>query len=312
MAFSHFLARLTGGHLRPNRRQFSSISGQVETLEQRAVLTELTGHAGGQFWNPGSNSDAASSPVTTGMETNQITFGSADFDTPPSSLSFVPAATLDFEVGQVVSLGSLTFFNGIVGWGTAIDSIDLNVSIDFNEPLGISQQIFQIPLGILNTLNTGDPIADSDSVSLTPGTTVGTFTAADGSEYALELVGFGVPNQGEADSQLVAQENSSASIELLVRIVPSGSDIPFIQKSEFQTSDEEPAVIAFSSNPLDFQDTLTIDDSEEVLTQAEDDGLESDNVGDDLDDATNLQDTEPIVDDPLDTSLLTLDDTQPK
>ena len=267
MDLSRLLPKFFSGRHRPIRRKYSSFSLHVEILEQRSVLTEFVGTSVAMFLNPGSNTPIASSPVTTGIGTRQITWGDTSFGTPPSGLTFVAASNFDIEAGALFSLGSLTFFNGISSCGTMIDAIDFSLSADFSLPSEVGRQTFTLPFDILNTPNLGDPVADADSVFLTPNFFVNSFTAPDGSQFALVLDGFGTGDGTRTTNQLSAQENASTSTELMGRFIQIANVLGKNYQG-FIVDGIEPAVVSSSDGTPDFNENLPLNTNDDELSLA--------------------------------------------
>ncbi len=208
-------ARITGRTVNPQHRRRSTPIG-VERLERRQLLALFGGTPSAVFLNP-----VPSSAVITGVGTSSIAWGDATFGTPPSSLNFSAASNFDVDEDQVFSLGNLTFFNGTIAVDTGIDAIDFRVTANVATPSGVGPQDFSFRFDIINSPNTGDPIGDSDSVFLPSGFFSRVFTTPDGSQFTLELVGFGsVSGSGYSTiSQFFVQESASASAQLLGRFV---------------------------------------------------------------------------------------------
>jgi hypothetical protein len=113
------------------------------------------GQVTGNFTNP-----QPSTAITTGVGTSNFTWGTGD----PSSLTFVGEA-FDTTPDTVFKLGTLIFRNGTIPLSTGADSVDFNALVNFTN---IPEKNFTLttPFTLVNTLNTSDPIASADFVSL--------------------------------------------------------------------------------------------------------------------------------------------------
>ena len=132
----------------------------------------ISGQYVGTFINP---LLTGSSSVTTGIGTDSITWGvpcdgvtncftSPGGITPPSSLIFT-ALPFVTEIGVPFVLGDVDFYNGTVMPGTDISGITL-----FLDGMQITPTLFagsdSREISIVNTPNTGDPIASADRVAI--------------------------------------------------------------------------------------------------------------------------------------------------
>lgn len=113
------------------------------------------GNVTGSFTNP-----LPSSAVTNGVGTSMFSWGSGD----PSSLSFTGAA-FDTEPDTVFKLGTLTFSNGKILDGSEANSVTFNSLVNFDN---VPEKNFTLSsvFNLINTLNTDDPVASADQVSI--------------------------------------------------------------------------------------------------------------------------------------------------
>ncbi|MEB3260043.1 MAG: choice-of-anchor K domain-containing protein [Cyanobacteriota bacterium] len=134
------------------------------------------GNISGTFSNP-----TPSSAVITGAGTSTLGWGSGD----PSSISFA-GLPFDTQPGEVFNLGRLTFYNGSILSGTGADAALINLAFNF-ENIPEKNTVKQFSLAINNTLNTADPIASADSVTLSD---FGyTFNVLEGRSASVSLLG---------------------------------------------------------------------------------------------------------------------------
>lgn len=182
-----------------------------------AYAIPISGQYVGTFINP---IPTSSSTVTTGIGTDSITWGipcdgvtncytSPGGITPPSGLTFraLPFVT-DIDVPFV--LGEIDFFNGTIMPGTEITGVTL-----FLDGMQITPSLFagsdSRDISIVNTPNTGDPIASADRVTIpnaffpaanafgvlesqsATAIILGQFTQSSPDQLDLNILGFGEP-----------------------------------------------------------------------------------------------------------------------
>ncbi len=138
---------------------------------KKATVGKVTG----TFTNPSPNS-----AVTNGVGTPAFSWGSGD----PSSLSFAGAA-FDTKPDTVFKLGTLTFHNGTILSGSGADSITFNALLNFDN---IPEKNFTLSsvFNLVNTLNTNDPIASADQVSI--GSWGYTFNVLEGNTASVDVL----------------------------------------------------------------------------------------------------------------------------
>jgi hypothetical protein len=142
------------------------------------TMTRATvGEDSAVFFNPMPQPSA----VLSGVGTNSFSWGSDD----PSWLSFT-GGDFDTTPGIPFDLGILTFHNGSIPTGTGADGIYFDVSIDFDN---VPEKDFDLLtyFSIVNTLNTDDPIASADYVTI--GDYGYTFNVLEGGTASVHLLG---------------------------------------------------------------------------------------------------------------------------
>jgi hypothetical protein len=138
------------------------------------TMTKATvGTTSGEFNNP-----SPSTAITTGVGTNTFSWGSGD----PGSLSF-SGATFDTAPNTAFTLGQLTYHNGSISSGEA-SSVHFTTSIHFDN-VPEKDFDFHTTFTIINTPNTGDPVADADVVSI--GNFGYTFSVPEGGTSTVDL-----------------------------------------------------------------------------------------------------------------------------
>lgn len=140
-------------------------------------MTKATvGSTGGKFDNP-----APATAVVSGVGTNSFAWGTGD----PSSLTFAGSA-FDTKPDTVFKLGRLTFHNGTIASGTGADKVDLTLDIGF-DPVPEKNFKLKSTMNIINTLNTSDPVASADTVTI--GGFSFTFNVLEGQTASVDLMG---------------------------------------------------------------------------------------------------------------------------
>ena len=179
----------------------------------------IVGSSSGVFINP----TGPPGMVTTGVGTDSFAWGvpcdgvtncftSPGGITPPSSLSFA-GASFSTSTETEFKVGDLSFFNGTLFPGTQADAVVLDISLAFTTPTGLNETLL-FDLVLVNTPNTGDPIASADSVFLPSTFPTSTFNVA-GIEHTLAIT-FGDTTGGgfsETD-QLFALESQTVTGEI--------------------------------------------------------------------------------------------------
>ncbi len=108
--------------------------------------------------------------VCTGIDTNSITWGSPASGSAPGSLS-VAGTNFSTTFDLPFVIGTLSYFNGSTFLGTELTGADLSLELTVDIPdLGIDDLVLNSLRGVTinNTLNTSDPIASADFVTIAP------------------------------------------------------------------------------------------------------------------------------------------------
>ncbi len=181
----------------------------------------VAGSSSGTFENP----VGPSGMVVSGVGSSNFSWG---IGIPPSSMSFA-STSFSGQTDDVFSFGQLNYHNGTIALGTEATAVDLNVMLSLTAPSGVNTN-FIYNLGLINTLNTGDPVASADYVYL-PTTIPDNFFTVAGINYTLEFLGFGtISGSGFSTvDQFHILEGQNASAQLLGRITavePNGVPEP--------------------------------------------------------------------------------------
>ncbi|NEQ29919.1 MAG: hypothetical protein F6K04_02770 [Leptolyngbya sp. SIO4C5] len=185
--------------------------------------TSISGDASGIFVNP-----LPTGAVTSGSGTSEFSFGDpATFGTGANRFSF-EALPFDTQTETDFLIGTFTYFNGTTTSGSQIDSVDLQIGLDFLAPAaGLETSTFG--LEVISTINTSDPDASADAVLLPSSFSPTTFSLG-GTEFTLQLLGFdNVIGDGfltSTNTRLNVREGAEASAQLIGRVTSDIPDVP--------------------------------------------------------------------------------------
>ncbi len=176
----------------------------------------ILGSSSGVFTNP----SGPSGMLVSGVGTSSFAWGNAvPFGSAPSRLTFA-GNIFNTQTGSVFSFGALSYFNGTIAGGTQADGVDLDVQLALTAPSGINQN-FTYNLGLINTVNTGDPNASADIVQFQTIFPTSSFMTG-GVNYTLEFLGVGSIFPGGSGFSTLNQfhvfEGARANADLLGRI----------------------------------------------------------------------------------------------
>jgi hypothetical protein len=159
---------------RTQRRYPSAVdilaNAQVSQFAEFNLEPVAEGTASATFSNP----EPTCPPATcTGIGTNSITWGIPGVDAPlglPNSVS-ITDNSFTAQLGTPFVAGTIQYFNGSVQVGSEISEVDLLLNTMIDIPtLGIEDFALSTlrPVSIINTLNTDDPTASADFLSISP------------------------------------------------------------------------------------------------------------------------------------------------
>ena len=177
------------------------------------------GTSSGIFQNP----QGPPGMVTTGVGTNQFTWGNpGSFGTGPSSLNFV-GDTFPIVSEEEFKLGTLSYFNGTINEDTQADSVDLNVKGDLTLDGSTTSSLnFVYGLDLINSPNIiGSPPADQADIVFLPNLVTDQIFQINGVDHTLQLT-FGDVQAGGFSEQdrLFAFENENACAEVRGTFIP--------------------------------------------------------------------------------------------
>ena len=141
--------------------QFSVFESQVATAELVATIARvdvLSGRSAGVFDNP----LGLETKITGGEGTDTFTWGEPPPGAGPNRFHF-EGASFEVVTGVPSTIGRFEYFNGSVRTGTAADTLDLMLLLEFP---GAALRSFRFPLRIISTPNSADREASADIVQL--------------------------------------------------------------------------------------------------------------------------------------------------
>ncbi|KJH72181.1 PEP-CTERM sorting domain-containing protein [Aliterella atlantica] len=199
--------------------------GVALTISQATPSTAQTfsGNSSGTFGTP--NAGSYSNPVFSGVGTNTFNWGSPA-GTPANELSFT-GNSFSGELDSLFAVGDLTYFNGTVSSDTLVDSVPLDIALDFGQPDKASQ-VFRFDFSLFSTLNTGTDEENADFV--TPINSFGDRSISfGGTEYTLQLTGFSQDGGNTIVDRFNVLENESTTAAIYGKIttkpVPEPSSV---------------------------------------------------------------------------------------
>ena len=199
--------------------------GVALTVSQATPSTAQTfsGNSSGTFGTPDAGSNI--NPVFSGVGTNTFNWG-APSGTPANELSFT-GNSFSGELNSLFAVGDLTYFNGSVAADTLVDSVPLDIALDFGQPDSVSQ-VFRFDFNLFSTLNTGTAEENADFV--TPSNSFGDRSITfGGTEYTLQLTGFSQDGGNTIVDRFNVLENESTTAAIYGKIttkpVPEPSSV---------------------------------------------------------------------------------------
>lgn len=167
--------------------------------------------------------------VTTGQGTNQFTWGQGAYSHStgflfwkqnhyhnPSKLGY-SGTGFNVDAGTQFSLGTLSFYNGIINAGTEATSVDFALTLDFSAPSSFGET-FTHNFGLMNT-----PNPQGDSVSLL-NSAPSYFYSYEGNDYYFELLGF---KSGDTIlSEIFLDEGKFKKYQLIGQFTALPSEVP--------------------------------------------------------------------------------------
>lgn len=187
-----------------------------------AANADVSGSSTGVFVAP-----VPATAVTTGLNTNDLTFGTALASSSPNRLTFTGSA-FAAPLETAFKVGSLSFFNGTIFTNTGLTSIDLALNLAFTIP-ALPDVTSQFTFNVVTTPNVGTADENADYLYLPSAFSTTSFLIG-GTTYNVKLVGFGnIIGDGflASDStQLHVRENANATADLFGIVTARTSAVP--------------------------------------------------------------------------------------
>ena len=159
-------------------------------------------------------------PSSSGGE-QVISWGSPASTKGKSQLGFTGAAGQDATPPKVFWVGTLRYLNTPIYLNTGIDSVDLNLSLDFDGTT-VNRSM---TLGVIETSTTGGDGGAADTVTLPTSFAPIPFEVG-GTEYQLCLLGFACDEDGPYASSLTVNEGCTGCIRLWGQLCDTTVAIP--------------------------------------------------------------------------------------
>jgi hypothetical protein len=178
---------------------------------------DFTGSSSGIFVNP----TGPSGMVTTGVNSNFFTWGEPLISgTNPNSLEFTGNNFSGFFETTEFKFGILNYFNGTIENGSQENTVNLETRLDFTVPT-VFNKSFTFTFQLINTLNTGTPDENADSVMLNNAFDATQFFTIGVTDYTLQFTRFGNIGSGgfiTTVDQFHVYEGETASADLFGKI----------------------------------------------------------------------------------------------
>ncbi|MCH9698289.1 MAG: VPLPA-CTERM sorting domain-containing protein [Gammaproteobacteria bacterium] len=187
-----------------------------------ANASVFSGISNGQFVNPTGKPEM----VTTGVGTNQFTWGTPTSEIRQSSSLGYTGQSFSSDENEAFVFGTLSYYNGTIKSGTGATTVDLSIILDLDEPSELSKD-FAFDLRLINTNNSSDKEASADRVNF-DNTVTASYFNIDGVDYTLEFLGFGrlVGGGFTIEDSFSVFEGETASVDLIGRLTSTPTVVP--------------------------------------------------------------------------------------
>jgi hypothetical protein len=189
---------------------------------QIAKAATFEGSASAVFGTPTPNSGVEFSGVGTNVFSTGEIFDSS------STANIFAVDGMDFSTTEEnqFAIADLSYTNGVTATGSTVDSVPLDLTLDFTTPSGLSET-FTFTFDFNFTANTtGDPVLDADNLSILDVFSSTNFEV-EGQLYTLELLGFSNNDGATISNSFTLPEDATTTSQLLGRISPpDGSPNP--------------------------------------------------------------------------------------
>lgn len=141
-----------------------------------------------------------------GVGTNRFVTGQSASLLPANTLTFM-GSSFTTALDRTFKIGDLSYFNGETFLESTVDSVPLQIQLDFANPAGLSQ-VFSYGFEFDITLNNGDREDSADRLIPLNTSAIGNFVV-DGISYTLQLGGFSQDGGATIVPNFRAYENES-------------------------------------------------------------------------------------------------------
>lgn len=192
-------------------------------MGQMAEAVTFEGTASATFGTPTSSTGSA---VFSGVGTDTFTSGVPSLPADSSNIFTVDGLPFSTLADTPFAVADLTYTNGVTLTDTDVDSVPVELLLDFNAPDTFSEA-FTFTFDLDVTLNsTGDPVLDADTLTVPDVFSTTTFTL--GSElFTLEILGFSTDGV-TINNVFTLPENATTTSQLFASITapPPAQDVP--------------------------------------------------------------------------------------
>ncbi|MBD2530315.1 choice-of-anchor K domain-containing protein [Nostoc flagelliforme FACHB-838] len=186
-------------------------------------------------WGEPTPESTDTNPVYTGVGNNTFTWGDSNVCPPSANASngcqITGSNKLNFNgnsfstgIDSEFKIGDLSYFNGTVLKGTAVESVPLNINVSFNPLVGINE-VFDFKLYLVNTPNnaTATPEDNADFVFIDTNLSNRIFTF-EGNNYTLELTGFN-PDVSQKSVEALEGATTTTAVYARIKTIPESSPV---------------------------------------------------------------------------------------
>jgi len=170
------------------RRRFSLLCCLAALVVLVAATPGRSAYSGSSVATFGVPTPASTSPVYSGVGTNEFRFGAPSAGSTQNILLMEGLPFLT-EMDTPFLVSHLTYTNGRTAVTSGIDSVPVDISLTFNDPVNFARTFHFIFDFTLTPNTTGNPILDADTFTPITVQPVTTFDM-DGKVYTLRLLGF--------------------------------------------------------------------------------------------------------------------------
>lgn len=202
---------------------FAVAALSVIGFPNQAKAAAFSGNVSGSWGKP-TPGDVNTSPVYSGVEKNEFTWGHPIENAFANQLVF-KGNSFSTDTGSLFKIGDLTYVNGTVHYRTSVESVPLKLSLSFNKPNKV-EQVFDYQFNLKNTPNlSDDPELNADFLVVAENNAKRSFIHG-GNTYTLSLSGFSGDNGKTNLSEFWVLEGEKTTAAIFGKI----SKVPFSKK----------------------------------------------------------------------------------